>query len=185
MSNIQQIQTSLSSLLKSEMPFVAMISGEWGIGKTYFWKDFAEKEKLDRVAYISLFGHNSLEDIKLAIMTEVGMIQHDKFKGFIERTKDLQVMGVGVGVGGFFSMFTKEDLSKIVICFDDFERLSNKLDIKDEKECKVIMILNEDELDHDHENGNKRSEIFTRKKEKIVDYSFYYNQTHYFSFLST
>lgn len=178
-SNIEQIRKSLKKLLEEKNSFVAILSGEWGIGKTYFWKKLTKNEK--RVAYISLFGHNSLDDIKTAIMSEIGMIQEDKFKEFTERTKDLQIFGIGVG--GFFSMFTKEDLQDIIICFDDFERLSNKLDLKDilglisylkeEKNCKIIMLLNENELDTEVEsNEQSRSEIFAQKKEKIVDYSF-------------
>jgi len=189
-SNIEQIEKSLKKLLEEKNAFVAMLSGEWGIGKTYFWKKL--KKPNDRVAYISLFGHNSLDDIKIAIMSEVGrMIDHKKFKEFTERTKDLQIFGVGVG--GFFSMFTKEDLQDIVICFDDFERLSNKLDLKDvlglisylkeEKNCKIIMILNENELDTELESDSQtRSEIFAKKKEKIVDYSFYFKPSYAESF---
>jgi hypothetical protein len=189
MSNIEQIEKSLKKLLKEKNTFVAMLSGEWGIGKTYFWKKLEKPN--NRVAYISLFGHNLLDDIKTAIMSEVGMIEHKKFKEFTERTKDLQIFGVGVG--GFFSMFTKEDLQDIVICFDDFERLSNKLDLKDvlglisylkeEKNCKIIMILNENELDTELENNSQtRSEIFAKKKEKIVDYSFYFKPSYDESF---
>ena len=66
----QKLEVKLYDLLiKSNEPFVASISGEWGIGKTHFLqKIFLEKYKSElskkQIAYVSLFGHNSLNDIK-------------------------------------------------------------------------------------------------------------------------
>jgi hypothetical protein len=64
------------------------------------------------------------------------------------------------------------------VCFDDFERLSPSIkleevlgfiaELKEQKECKVVMILNEGEL-----GGNK--EIFNKYKEKLIDYEFSYD----------
>ena len=60
-----------------------------------------------------------------------------------------------------------------IICFDDFERISNKLDIKDvmglanqlklEKNCQIILILDEDKA----ESENK--EKYAKYKEKLID----------------
>jgi hypothetical protein len=60
-----------------------------------------------------------------------------------------------------------------IICFDDFERMSNKLDIKDvmglanylklEKNCQIILILDEDKAEGD----NKQK--YADYKEKLVD----------------
>ncbi len=54
------------------------------------------------------------------------------------------------------SFFEKKDFENIVICFDDFERLSNKLSLKDifgliseikeQKNCHIVMIFNAGEL---------------------------------------
>ena len=51
----QKLEEKLYDLLiKSNEPFVASISGEWGIGKTYFWqKIFLEKYKnVFRIVFI-------------------------------------------------------------------------------------------------------------------------------------
>jgi hypothetical protein len=83
------------------------------------------------------------------------------------------------------SMFKSEDFKNIVICFDDFERLSDKVSLKDvmglisqlkeQKECKIIMILNEGELSKlSSVDGKPHDKIFSLYKEKIVDYSFHY-----------
>lgn len=60
-----------------------------------------------------------------------------------------------------------------IICFDDFERMSNKLDIKDvmglanqlklERNCQVILILDESKT----ENENKKK--YVEYKEKLID----------------
>jgi len=46
---------------------------------------------------------------------------------------------------------------------------------KEQKECKIVMILNERELDKLSDiDGKKHDEIFALYKEKIIDYSFHY-----------
>jgi chromosomal replication initiation ATPase DnaA len=42
-----------------------LISGNWGVGKTYYVKQFLE-EKTNSI-YISLFGKNNIDDIKMDI----------------------------------------------------------------------------------------------------------------------
>jgi len=205
MSNKEQIETSLKSLiLDDNRAFVAMLSGEWGIGKTYFWNEFASNflepkqdfmrgnpKKSKDVVYISLFGKSSLADIETEIVTKL----YKYNKGLKKYTKYLDTIGnmaskviglpVNVSVGSLLSLFKASDFKNIIICFDDFERLSDKVPLKDvmglisqfkeQKECKVIMILNEKELDRLSDiDGKKHDEIFALYKEKVVDYSFHY-----------
>jgi len=193
MSNKQQIEESLKGLiLDNNREFVAMLSGEWGIGKTYFWRDFSEKYlKGKDVVYISLFGKNSLADIETEIVTKL----YKYNKGLKKYTKHLDTVGnmaskamglpINVSIGSLLSLFKASDFKNTIICFDDFERLSDKVPLKDvmglisqfkeQKECKVIMILNEKELDKlSGIDGKKHDEIFTLYKEKVVDYNFQY-----------
>ena len=75
------------------------------------------------------------------------------------------------------SFFEKKDFENIVICFDDFERLSNKLSLKDifgliseikeQKNCHIVMIFNAGELILDNDTK--------KQKDKIIDYEFEYN----------
>ena len=75
--NNQKLEEKLYDLLmKRNEPFVASISGEWGIGKTYFWQRiFLEKYKNElskkQIAYVSLFEHNSLNDIKADVVLQI------------------------------------------------------------------------------------------------------------------
>ncbi|MDR0091628.1 NTPase, partial [Acinetobacter baumannii] len=60
-----------------------------------------------------------------------------------------------------------------IICFDDFERMSNKLDIKDvmglanylklEKNCQVILILDE------NKTASENKKNYAEYKEKLID----------------
>ncbi|EMB4717934.1 hypothetical protein I4510_04830 [Klebsiella pneumoniae] len=67
MINLEQ---SLEAFVKSEHR-VMVIKGDWGVGKTYAWNKYIETHggSLTQIAYcyISLFGKNSLQDIKKSI----------------------------------------------------------------------------------------------------------------------
>jgi len=196
MRNTTQIEDALKDLiLKDDKEFVAMLSGEWGIGKTYFWKAFTKEYLKDKdVVYISLFGKNSLVDIETEILTKLS-----RFNQFKEQNKTIlswlkkatsfasnsSGFPVNIASGAILSLFSSNDFENIVICFDDFERLSDKVSLKDvmglisqfkeQKECKVIMILNEKELDKLSDiDGKKHDEIFALYKEKVVNYNFHY-----------
>ncbi|MGI7583031.1 hypothetical protein ACNF7N_00230 [Campylobacter coli] len=75
----------------------------------------------------------------------------------------------------FATIYNKKFLKNIIVCLDDLERKSDKLDIKDilglinqlkEEKCKVILISNKDELSN---NKEKDKEIFDTYKEKCID----------------
>ena len=84
----QKLEEKLYDLLiKSNEPFVASISGEWGIGKTYFLqKIFLEKYKSNlskkQIAYVSLF-EQAVKNIKKAL--EELSSQSDDYKFKVER----------------------------------------------------------------------------------------------------
>jgi len=195
MSNKLQIEDSLKSLiLNDDREFVAMLSGEWGIGKTYFWKELStSKELIDSkksITYISLFGYSSIQSIKNDIVLKLSKAETTKavfsevFQSFRtslgskdgDESSNLNLSGSLVSSA--LSLIPEKSLIDSIICFDDFERLSDKVSFKDvmglisqfkeQKKCKIIMILNEGELSKNHQ------EIFSRYKEKIVDYSFNY-----------
>ncbi|CAA6818714.1 MAG: Unknown protein [uncultured Sulfurovum sp.] len=197
MSNKKKIELSLKKLiLDNNQEFVAMLSGEWGIVKTYFWNEFQEKELKGQkeVVYISLFGLNSLDEIKNEVIFKISKYTKklNKYRERIQNVKggSLKVDDMGLSIGGAvinatLSLFSTTDFKNIVICFDDFERLSDSVSLKDvmglisqfkeQKKCKIIMILNEEELDKlSNIEGKKHNEIFALYKEKIIDYSFFF-----------
>lgn len=71
--SIEIIKQQIQKFLMDDTPEVLAIKGAWGIGKTYSWKRFLNdanannKIALDRYAYVSLFGVNSLDSLKQTI----------------------------------------------------------------------------------------------------------------------
>ena len=60
---LEIVQSRLDRLLAGQTPKVAMLTGDWGAGKTYQWKQALEraagKGNHPRYAYVSLFGLTS------------------------------------------------------------------------------------------------------------------------------
>jgi hypothetical protein len=60
--------------LASSEPEVLCIRGKWGVGKTYAWRTYVEEAKdrpggiaLPQYSYVTLFGVQSIEELKYAI----------------------------------------------------------------------------------------------------------------------
>lgn len=167
------------------------LAGEWGIGKTHFWDIFKKgylEGKGRKIAYVSLFGIESLSDLKY----EIGIKTKSSEVSEKDDRKNLKVKNMlkgilnnikipGIESNGFvFSLSQNIVTSAIfglvkdtIICIDDLERKSDKLDLKDvmglvnqlklEKNCQVIVILHED----------KAGEQYQEYKEKVFDDVFY------------
>ena len=58
------IDSALQQILASPDPFICLVKGEWGVGKTFYMKDFINKNSqiLNRkyLGYVSLFGIDSI-----------------------------------------------------------------------------------------------------------------------------
>jgi hypothetical protein len=70
-----KIITTLHSLTKDESVVIS-INGKWGVGKTYFWHKFITAYKIcfrhkNKTAYISLFGKETIADIRTDISLQV------------------------------------------------------------------------------------------------------------------
>lgn len=187
-NEIDKIKEKLIQIFKDESAVCTTINGEWGVGKTYFWHKFVEdnSKKLNKsFVYISLFGKDSINQIVKEIILQAyraskvisEVSEKAKYLKF-DKILDSVVPTLGSAIIGCISFFEKKDFENIVICFDDFERLSNKLSIKDvfgliselkeQKNCHIVMIFNAEELKLDD---------IKRYKDKIVDYEFNYNPT--------
>lgn len=205
------LENSLKELLKRKDALCISINGEWGVGKTVFWKKFVDtnfstlnnnyllsigKKDIKRLnckgvirkikrafnknavnaVYVSLFGKDSLQEIREDLLQQVF-----KSNNFISKIKNK--FGTfnynGLSASSLLSCLEKKDFDNIIVCFDDFERLSDKLhledilglisELKEQKNCHVVMILNSKELEKN--NG------LNRYKDKIIDYEFNYKPT--------
>ena len=189
MTSIEKLEEKLNSLLdnSNDNGFVVSISGEWGSGKTYFWKNFIKQKEnyIKNNAYISLFGLESIEQIKEAILYEITTIYDRKqVKKFAKSLGKIKLFNITVNIGGLLTFLLNDEITKnLLICFDDIERISYRLpmkefmgfvsELKEQYHCKIIMIFNENELDKLSKIENENhSEIFALYKEKIVDFEF-------------
>ena len=71
------VKEEITKFLNRQDPEVLCIRGKWGVGKTYTWSKQLEAAqqakaiKLPRYSYVSLFGINSLDELKFAIFENV------------------------------------------------------------------------------------------------------------------
>lgn len=137
---------------------VIMLSGKWGSGKTFFWKNIIATDEFKKelsyknsaYSYVSLYGKSSIEEIENDIFAQIyfSAIGGDNLvtKTFSTFTKYSKRYG---------NLFSSFDFSKLaealegeqkdnkervalerlkngaIICFDDFERKSKDIDLND------------------------------------------------------
>ena len=205
----QRLKQIFENNINNENVGIAIaITGSWGVGKTYFWNDFFKKMVIDeqerrylplnvrlkyknvfdkKYAYVSLFGIESLADLKTAIALKMSSNSvNDEttrklevpplIKRAISGLRDVRVINRDYGISASAKILESLlyfQVKDAIICFDDFERMSNKLDIKDvmglanqlklEKNCQIILILDEDKT----EDENKKK--YAEYKEKLID----------------
>ena len=147
-----------------------MLSGAWGSGKTHFWLEDIKPqliEKEQKNIYISLYGRESISELKLEVLREAYNLEVPE--DIISKSASmLSSIAPSLGekslVDGFDKLNKKtkekkaEEILKSgsIICLDDFERKSKNIDLNDlfgyisqlalDYNCKVVIILNSDVL---------------------------------------
>lgn len=184
------VKEQIKRFLSTDKSEVLAIKGGWGVGKTYSWKQYVKELKgycaLKHYSYVSLFGINSIEDIKKSVflnsieINNIGQSQNlkSRTKSLVDKLSPIKITGVNVGdVLGSVSQLV---MDKTILCFDDLERHSKGISIKDfmglvsyfkeEKGCKIVLLLNE-------EAGDTTFEDYRKYKEKIVDRELHFEPT--------
>ena len=191
------VEKEIERFLASPEPEVLCLRGKWGVGKTYSWEQILRRARdrgaiaLNSYAYVSLFGRDSLAQLKYAIF-ENGMSLADiGAEPTVETFKS--------NAAALFKRIGKQSFSFLqnlpqpgdyaselqalsflsvrdrLICIDDLERMGQHLlmkdvlglisDLRDQKGCKVVIILNDDALE-----GTDKAE-FELYNEKVIDRS--------------
>lgn len=191
MANVENLEQRLLENIKTDDAFAIALTGEWGVGKTHLWKKFRDKNKEvfsgKKYAYISLFGLDSLESLKLAIATEVQTDAANDSPLNVDVSKHIKKlfgfvgggnitasgdMRFGINIGNkLITNIIMAHLKDTLVCLDDIERKSDSLPmseimglvnyLKNERNCQIIMIL------HDAESEDK--DYFDKHKEKVFD----------------
>ena len=191
------VEREIARFLASAEPEVLCMRGKWGVGKTFSWKVFVSKAKdssalaLSSYAYVSLFGLDSLDQLKYAVFEnavgakEIGIEPSvETFKSNtiavakrlgIKSLSILQNLPPAKNYASALQSLSFLSVREMIVCIDDLERKGGNLPMKDvlglisylreQKRCKVVLILNDDALD-----GLDKKE-FERYSEKVIDVS--------------
>lgn len=181
------------SLDKPEYAF--MISGDWGVGKTYFVKEYLKNRKSKlKIVWVSLFGVKNTIEIDQVIFQSLHPILSSKavkissnlLKGALSFGFKFDINLDGVpneesmnlkldGNGALDSLFGSNS-EGLVFVFDDLERTGiakkeilgyiNRL--IEEAEVKVIIIANENKL----QDKCAEEDIYSEFKEKVIGKTF-------------
>lgn len=176
------VERVLNALVSSRTGEAIALQGPWGVGKTYFWNNSIVPKLLDkpwkkRYSYVSLFGVNSLQELKVALAVATEEFDRDArkkhrlgwpvigwfWRGWGWLSDALKVVPkVGAGLSNLIDRIGFYMVRDRVICFDDVERRGKSLDLKDFfglvsylaelRECRVLVILNSDRLGVDSED---------------------------------
>ena len=184
MSSLDVLNAQIKDFLKSKTAEVLCIRGPWGVGKTYAWDEAYNNNFKTKAfpyyAYVSLFGIDSLDALKLAICQNRKITKHNwwnlwrhaqtlfgKVHKLVEDILSFLRFG-NSAFKGFITLLPK----KTIVCIDDLERRGKNLFLKDvmgfishlkeQKNCKVVLILNDEKL----EDFKKE---FNELKEKVID----------------
>jgi hypothetical protein len=196
------VAAEIKRFLASKEPEVLCIKGKWGVGKTFAWRTYLAdaqatgKCRFDQYSYVSLFGLNTLDDLRYAIVEGTVPPAQAATGPTVETMSALLRKGFGKArpyLDTALAFAGKKDagiaLAKAafllvrnqLVCFDDLERAGKGLEardvlglassLKEQRGCKVVLLLNDEEMEDD-----ARKE-FERQLEKVVDVSLVFDPT--------
>lgn len=179
-------ESALIRLITSPEARAMALVGSWGRGKTHLWRHLVastpEKPRT-KYSYVSLFGLNSLEDLKLAIFQrEIDAGPTPPNPSWWERQRS-KISGRAVTetvtqlenpwVGNLNALYRTIAFSRVkgrLICLDDFERKGKDLDpaevlglitfLCEERDCAVVLILNDTTMDGVKDWNKYREKVF-------------------------
>ncbi|PPJ45942.1 hypothetical protein C0075_09510 [Rhizobium sp. KAs_5_22] len=200
---IAQIEIEVGRFLSSDTPEVLCIKGKWGVGKTFGWNKFLDDNNargllaLKQYSYVSLFGLNSLEDLKYAIFEKTTSgndintgANSSTFLKLLEKSSTLgrRFRPIAEGAAALFNRKGVADVlfksaflavQEQLICIDDLERSGDALKVRDvlglasflklERRCKVVLLLNDEE--------HPEKDEFLRQLEKVADVTLTFDPT--------
>ena len=174
----KNIKNVINRLITSNETAI-LISGPWGIGKTYEIKEYIKskaqdvKDKKLKIAYSSLFGKNSIDEVN----TELYQLIHPAKKVLNTITNVAKLINIGVGFSCGINLNIDDENLKpceklkskknipYLIILDDFERKSDKITAEEllgfinnliNQGFKVVVLA---DLDTKYGKKNKKYEI--------------------------
>ena len=186
--SLKQITVTVQTFISHTRNELLVIKGKWGAGKTFFWRNLIQTSMTqkcvgkDYYSYVSLFGINSLEELNNAIpVSRVDANPTNTQATLDALTSNLRKLMGGLEkvpaireyTGGMIGAALHLLLENTLVCFDDIERRGAGLTVtdifglasllKEQRGCKVVLIMNEEGLD---EEGQRQ---FKLHGEKTID----------------
>ena len=193
--SIEFVAQEILRFLQSSKPEVMCITGKWGVGKTYAWNQYLKQARdgsqiaLARYAYVSLFGRNSIDDLRASIVENTVDKKNAGDMPDLTNIKSITSQIKGVGLGWFANLTSNfpglysytVGINRVlyllsreqIVCIDDLERAGSGLgakmilglvsSLKEEKRCKVVILLNDEML------AEEDKKDFKAQLEKVAD----------------
>lgn len=181
------MKSSLKSFIYEKKAQIYALKGKWGVGKTYFWKEFVKRDEFCKIkyVYVSLFGLKSIDDLKRAVLTRTYFHEHKKLNLLLNKnikitktTFKLPLINIEVPqILNIWDTIAFELLSGKLICFDDIERRNATLNLdeffgfcdylKEEKECKILFILND--AKESEQDSSSEMKVYEKYRKKVID----------------
>lgn len=187
----KNIKNVINRLIASNETAI-LISGPWGIGKTYEIKEYIKskaqdvKDKKLKIAYSSLFGKNSIDEVN----TELYQLIHPAKKVLNTITNVAKLINIGVGFSCGINLNIDDENLKLceklkskknipyLVILDDFERKSDKITAEEllgfinnliNQGFKVVVLA---DLDTKYGKKNKKYEIEKLENNKVTTEKF-------------
>jgi hypothetical protein len=135
-----QFKSIVNHFLSSDIEFTLMVNGDWGSGKTYYFKsDQFLKDSGKKVVYTSVFGLKDLKEIDDAIVYQ--KLRLNGNFGKVATSKNVKVIasiGKTIGKGLLKQWAGLEE--------DDFDTISNSLDEASNLSLSDTISMSDDEV---------------------------------------
>lgn len=186
---LPHVRTALQALISNKDHRVFALTGAWGTGKTFLWKEIerelisAGSEDLSPV-YISLFGVQKIKDLRLRLLKQVTSKDKSKVQKVLSAlswaTAGLAQRFGGISVEDIVLTWLPDMLKGRLVVIDDVERKSSALGIDEflgfidehavSHDVRVLLLLNEDRL-------GESAELWAKLREKVIDAELVLNTT--------
>lgn len=201
----EQVAREIGRFLRSDRAEVLCVRGRWGVGKTFAWRRYLQTTReaghlvRQPYAYVSLFGLNSLDDLRYAIFESTVSIEHALTGPTPETFGELASKGMALGrrtaswLGPVLSFVGAGDLGTALsksafllvrdqlLCLDDLERAGDGLNprdvlglvsfLKEQRNCRVVLLLNDEAM------ADEAKAEFHCLLEKVIDVSLVFAPT--------
>lgn len=142
------IKKSIDIFLSSKESQVLLLKGEWGVGKTHFWKDYIKKCDVNKLinkeyVYLSLYGINDIDEFKVQLYSkndflkgyEPNKVSDNALKkfnklrlSFSNLTSFLKVPYIDTNKAHKHVLSQMvNSINNVLICIDDIERADDSL----------------------------------------------------------